>query len=146
MLRDLFRIVGTFAQVLTFCTAASCTSPVQVQIYTEHPNPDAVLAEASALLGVPLEPGRGPIVVEIVEAAKGEYVGRLLARRHCLRIIRSSPDHIVLAHELGHAFGLGHHDDPANLMHARTGDDTTELEDWQRDIIEAAAARLGRCP
>lgn len=38
--------------------------------------------------------------------------------------------HVVLAHELGHFFGLPHSEYPASIMNKKHGDDRPPLEEW----------------
>lgn len=113
---------------------ASCTPALPLSAS------DWTTAERAAeLLGLPIEPG--PVLsVEWSETAQ------TTDRRGCRRAVESPREPVMLAHEVGHALGLEHDPDPANLMHAFVGRDTTELTDEQRDAIADEAERLARCP
>lgn len=45
-------------------------------------------------------------------------------------IMSSIAWHVVLAHELGHFFGLPHSEYPASIMNKKRSDDRPPLEDW----------------
>jgi hypothetical protein len=95
--------------------------------------------EAAELLGLPIEPGH-VVVVTWSERAQAEDDG-------CRREVESPREPIMLAHEVGHALGLDHVDDPANLMHRFVGRDTVELTDAQHDALADEAVHLaGWCP
>lgn len=129
---------------LALASVCGCGEGVGVEVYAER-DASPVLEEASSLLGVWLEQGGGPIVLELVGQAPGEPAGRLLVHRPCLRVIRASYDPVVVAHELGHAFGLEHADDPSNVMTAYTDDDSTRFTEAQQEKIDDSARRLSAC-
>lgn len=125
-------------------TLTGCGEPTTVRVYAER-DATLVLEEAGALLGLQLARGDGPIILELVDPAPGEPSGRLLARRSCLRVLRASYQPIVVAHELGHAFGLDHVDEPTNIMAPYTDANSIDLQDGQREKLLDAARRLSRC-
>lgn len=95
--------------------------------------------EAAVLLGLPLE--QGPAV-----RVQWGDPPLTLDDTGCRRLVQSTPDPVMLAHELGHALGLPHHPEPSNLMHRFVGRDTTELTIDQHDALWAVAERLQGCP
>jgi hypothetical protein len=60
----------------------------------------------------------------------------------CKRLAWASGSPRVMAHELGHEFGLRHVDDPTNVMHDPPG---SEVEDWQVKRVQRNAQRLSGC-
>ena len=66
-------------------------------------------------------------------------------RRGCRRAVESPREPVMLAHEMGHALGLEHVSDPANLMNRFVGPDTTELTDAQRDIVWTEVQHVVYC-
>jgi hypothetical protein len=118
---------------------------VGVRVHAER-NAEALLVQTSEILGVSLEEGDGPIVLELVDVAPGEPAGRLLLERSCLRVIRARWSATVVAHEMGHAFGLDHVDDPYNVMAVYVDEESVELTSSQRDTIETSAGQLATCP
>jgi hypothetical protein len=133
--------------LVAFLLALSCAcgEGVGLQVHAER-DAEALLARASEVLGIALEAGQGPIVLELVDVAPGEPAGRLLVDRSCLRVVRASYSATVVAHELGHALGLEHVDDPRNVMAVYVDDESLELTELQRDTIEATAGSLAACP
>jgi hypothetical protein len=130
---------------LALAMTTGCSERLGVRIHAEH-DAEALLVDASEILGVWLEPGDGPIVLELVDVASGEPAGRVLVNRSCLRVIRASYSAAVVAHEVGHVLGLEHVDDPRNVMAVYTDDESLGLTQEQRSTIETAARELARCP
>lgn len=95
--------------------------------------------QAAELLGLPIQPGPA-VSVEWSDRAQTHD------RSGCRREVESPREPVMLAHELGHALGLKHVEDPSNLMHAFVGRDTVELSDGQHDALWAEMEALDRCP
>lgn len=131
--------------LVQLCTG--CSGAVHVVVHGDQDRAREALEGAQELLGVPLElSDRGPVVVDMVEVMPLEETGRRIRQRVCSRWLRSTYDPVTLAHELGHAFGLDHVSDPANLMAPYTGDDTLGLTEGQRETVERRARALAGCP
>jgi hypothetical protein len=100
---------------------------------------DWTTAEGAAeILGLPIEPGPA---VSVTWSETAQTADRSGCRRH----VESPREPVMLAHELGHALGLAHVDDPANLMHAFVGRDTLEVTTEQHDALWDAMERLSLC-
>jgi hypothetical protein len=141
---------------------AGCSGPVPVYLSSsETPgspltDPPArereLLDEAFGFWGYEYElvgPGAavasyGAIEVSLVDLDDAPVDGYHAPPTPCRRAVWSSFDPEVLAHELGHAFGLEHVDDRENLMHPRRPRGQ-EVTDAQWDDSGAAVGRFLAC-
>lgn len=136
------------ALLILALSLSACAVSIPVRVASELPESatDLLLADASELLGIPIattDDSHGSITLDIHESP-GIYRGRNLIRKGCRRASWASPDAEVIAHEIAHALGLDHVDDPHNLM-ARSGSGV-ELTEAQVATMERQAGVLLACP
>ena len=137
---------------ILLCLGCAPTVRLCPSFRTRHTKAVAeAIAEAEAILELELTTTSrcyGSVYVEFMEAGQGEYAGMKAPHGQCRRYIRTEPDGVLLAHELGHTLGLHHvdpDDHPSNLMNPIVGSDNTHLTQAQRDKITQEAALLEAC-
>jgi hypothetical protein len=94
-------------------------------VQAEHPPGE--LDMAADILGIELSEvahfSWGVVLMEHVQVRTG-FLGRAFgtpSEQVCTPVIRTMEDPHIIAHELGHVLGLGHHPNPKNLMYGKKG-------------------------
>lgn len=142
-----------------FLTACGDFGYVRVHLFTPERSGNVtdsdywpIVEEAFAILGytpILVDYHRGAVTLEIDDGHGHTYDGRTLLdeRTRCYRVARGVPSPHLLAHELGHQFGLRHvpDDDGRNLMQPALGPWDIELTEEQHRTIDRHVRRLGRC-
>lgn len=111
--------------------------PIAFFEWQPHPS-DATIADAEELLGLELSTdvyrnGEGAVFLVHGEQT-GKHAGETEVVDRCSPIVWVDDDPVALAHELGHALGLEHTDDPGNLMYP-VWHGGLELTDTQIDFM-----------
>jgi len=158
------RWIRTIVAAAVVVTPIGCgdpdTLPINLFAVREDPNDDALLDEATAMLGLSWESTtytRGAVVLTLVDGMDTDEIGGEAASKvlPCFRPGVSRRDPLNVAHELGHLLGLDHvcgtltdiecsDEHNENLMN---GDvlDGADLSDSQLDTVDNQARRLARC-
>jgi len=140
------RIVAIAAAVVA---VIGCGQPVPVQ-FKDRPGDAEVVDEAFAILGIEYETTnrtRGTIHIALVDDYSEEAAtGIRVLDARCYKAIVAERLPQTLAHELGHALGLGHCDEacePANLMYSPSFG--VGLTDDQLDDLDRGRRRITGC-
>jgi len=77
-----------------------------------------IIDDAEFLIGMSIEeaPFPAPGVVSMSFGIYEGYLGRLDSYDKCTKVGESTRDSVILAHEIAHALGAEHSEDPENLM------------------------------
>lgn len=115
---------------------------VPIMNLAEFPAHSAEVEDGAAeILGLELSreayvPDHTGVVVIIRAKHPTEHGGATLVKERCVPVIWAHDRAITLAHELGHALGLEHVDDPGNLMHPDAAG--LDLDEDQIDFMRSS--------
>lgn len=131
---------------LTLCALCAC-APSGLPVYFLEEPSEELVRETEQILGfelVDVGASESSLIIELRDEPTGGLYGKFTSPEHCFSLIWSVKNPRILAHELGHAFGLSHDEDESNLMSESWYG--TELRASQRERLERfAEARWDKC-
>jgi len=149
------RLFPLFAAAFLACTG--CSQAVPVYLTTSDAPDKIVTAKAPAVLdegfgfwGLDYELTEvpyGSVYVGLIEIDEdAEFLGTASQEHNtCRRVLWSDFNGPILAHELGHAFGLKHSSNRRNIMHPRVYEDSDDYTDTQWDTVQGNVDRFLLC-
>lgn len=142
---------------LTLALLAGCGQPVSVFWIDAREKPDfQTIVEACAWWGLDCEEtdnDEGALTILVTDLgsgvapdAEGKTIqGAIFDKQWCGPAIWGTDQPGVLEHEIGHAFGLKHRDDPGNIMHRSDPAIDLDVTDWQWNKVHRCADFLANC-
>lgn len=114
-----------------------------------EPFPESTVDGVEDILGLDISPesysGEHGAVLMLHGDREGQRLGETQHFGDCFPVLWSVDNQVVLAHEIGHALGLEHTDDPDNLMYEHGAHESPELTDEQVDTMREWAWWLQNC-
>lgn len=147
------------ARILAALMLTGCAGPVPVAVVTtwdierapDDPEPEARIIidaafESWGLTWTPSDTIDASLELTLTwfEDGTSGVHGFAIASGDCDKSIAVEPEALLLAHEIGHVFGIeDHDDDQGNVMsHPMLG---WEIPDWQYAGVQDNAERFSRC-
>lgn len=141
------------ALLASLAANAACSGDNVISVYEDPELTDDdldMVEQAADLWGLAVDwreaPGSNVIEVEFWDSSRIRFNKEIAGHASNLGCsstkFRAMRDWRVVAHELGHIFGLGHVKDARNMMYENLFSSEPEIKSWQLGLVQSNAAAL----